>query len=355
MSAGVFQTFQPQYAAHRIATFPVVDKRPAVRGYPRIGLRASAELASKFVDATALGFMCGRRSRVTVLDIDTSDERLLADALSRHGPTPIIVRTASGKWHAWYRHSNERRRIRPWGDDLPIDLLGTGGFVIAPPSATHLGHYEFIQGSLDDLASLPSMRALGASLYNDAVTVVPDDALMAADAVTVDEPISVVPEGRRNNALFKHCMRQAHQCDNFDALVEQARVFNAGSCTPPLTDEEVIRTSHRAFYYTARGENRFGMTGSWLPTDTVYAVMADPYLCTLLTFLQATNRPNRTFLVADGFAKRLGWPRRKFTLARREAVRRGFIEMISKPSQGHPALYRFGAAIRRGKRARAKV
>jgi hypothetical protein len=33
MSAGIFQSFQPQYAAHRIATFPVVNKRPAVRGY----------------------------------------------------------------------------------------------------------------------------------------------------------------------------------------------------------------------------------------------------------------------------------------------------------------------------------
>ena len=55
MSAGVFQTSQPRYAAHRIATFPIgMNKRPAVRGYPRIGLRASAELASKFVDAPAL-------------------------------------------------------------------------------------------------------------------------------------------------------------------------------------------------------------------------------------------------------------------------------------------------------------
>jgi hypothetical protein len=345
MSAGVFQTSQPQYAAHRIATFPVVDKRPAVRGYPRIGLRASAELACKFAQAPALGFMCGSRSRVTVLDVDTADEHVLADALSRHGETPIVVRTASGKWHAWYRHNKERRRIRPWGDDLPIDLLGTGGFVIAPPSATQRGHYEFIQGSLDDLDSLPNVRALGASLYNDAVTVVPDD-LIGADAVTVEEPISVVPEGRRNNELFRYCMRQAHQCDNFDALVEQARVFNTGSCTPPLTDDEVIRTAHRAFYYTARGENRFGMTGSWLPTDTVHAVMADPYLCTLVRFLQAENRPNRTFWVADGLDKHLGWSRRKFNDARREAVRRGFIEMVSKPSQGHPALYRFGSALR---------
>jgi hypothetical protein len=96
MSAGVFQTFQPQYTAQRIATFPVVNKRPAVRGYARIGLRASGELA---------------------------------------------------------------RRKRPW-DPLPIDLLGTGGFAIGPPSATQRGCYEFIEGGLDDVARLPSMRGL---------------------------------------------------------------------------------------------------------------------------------------------------------------------------------------------------
>jgi hypothetical protein len=253
-ASGVFQKAQPQYAAHRIATFPIgMNKRPAVRGYPKIGLRASVILASKFADALALGFMCGRRSRVTVLDIDTFDERLLADALSRHGPTPIIVRTASGKWHAWYRHNNERRRIRPWGDDLPIDLLGTGGFVIAPPSATQRGCYEFIQGSLDDVASLPSMRGLGASLYNEAVTVVPDDALMAADPVAEHEPrLAVVSEGRRNDTLFRHCMRHAHHCDDRDTLIDMARTFNE-RCVPPLLDGEVIEIVDSARRYTARG------------------------------------------------------------------------------------------------------
>jgi Bifunctional DNA primase/polymerase, N-terminal/Primase C terminal 1 (PriCT-1) len=357
MSAGIFPTAQPLYAAHGIATFPVgVNKRPSVRGYPRIGLRASTELASKFADAPGLGFMCGERSRVTVLDIDTSDERLLADALSRHGPTPIIVRTASGKWHAWFQHNDERRRIRPWGHELRIDLLGTGGFVIAPPSTTERGRYEFVQGSLDDLASLPRMRGLEASVYSHRLTIVPDDFLVEADTVAEDDAIlPVVSEGRRNDTLFRHCMRQAHQCDNLDALVELARAFNTGSCTPPLTDDEVIRTSHRAFYYTANGENRFGSTGSWLPTDIVYAVMTDPHLCTLLNFLQATNRPNRTFWVADGLAERLGWSHRKFQAARREAVRRGFIEMISMPSRGNPAWYRFGPATRQAEKSESEV
>jgi Bifunctional DNA primase/polymerase, N-terminal/Primase C terminal 1 (PriCT-1) len=353
--AGVFRTFQPQYSAHRIATFPVdVNKRPAVQGYPRIGLRASRELTGKFADAPALGFMCGERSGVTVLDIDTSDERVLTDAFSRHGATPIIVRTASGKFHGWYRHSNERRRIRPWGDDLPIDLLGSGGFVIAPPSTTGRGSYEFIQGSLDEVRSLRSMHGLGPSLYNDAVTIVPDDVL-AKDAVAKAEPsIAVVSEGRRNNALFRHCMRHAHHCDDRDTMIDMARAFNE-RCVPPLSDGEVIETVDSARRYTARGENRFGTTGSWLPTETVRRMVANPHLCTLVTFLQAENRPNRTFLVADGLDKRLGWSRRKFQAARREAINQGFIEMVSKPSQGHPALYRFGPAIRRGREERAKV
>jgi hypothetical protein len=295
--------------------------------------------------------MCGERSRVTVLDIDTSDERVLADALNRHGPTPIIVRTASGKFHGWYRHNDERRRIRPWGDDLPIDLLGTGGFVIAPPSATQFGCYEFVQGSLDDLARLPRMRGLDASVYSHRPTIIPDDFLVEAETFAEDEAIPpVVSEGRRNDTLFKYCMRQARQCDNFDALVEQARVFNTGSCTPPLGDDEVIRTSRRAFYYTARGENRFGTTGSWLPTETVRSLAADPYLCTLVNFLQAEHRPNQPFWVADGLEKRLGWSRRKFQAARREAINQGFIEMISTYRQGHPALYRFGPAIRQAEK-----
>jgi primase-like protein len=117
-------------------------------------------------------------------------------------------------------------------------------------------------------------------------------------------------------------MRHAHHCDDRDTMIDMARTFNE-RCVPPLSDGEVIEIVDSARSYTARGENRFGMTGSWLPTDTVYAVTADPYLCTLVTFLQAENRPNRTFLVADGLAKRLGWPRRKFTLARREAALRG--------------------------------
>jgi hypothetical protein len=156
--ASAFALWQPAYAERGIATFPVRDNKvPAIRGYQKVGLRGSRELAHKFADAGAFGFMCGPRSRVTVLDVDTGNEQVLADALGRRGATPILVLTASGKWHAWYRHNGEGRCIRPW-PDLDIDILGARGFVVAPPSRMAHGRYQFAQGSLDDFDHLPVMR-----------------------------------------------------------------------------------------------------------------------------------------------------------------------------------------------------
>ena len=103
--------------------------------------------------------MAGPRNNVTVYDVDTRDERVVADALDRHGATPIIIKTASGKWHLLYRYNGERRRIRPW-DGLPIDLLGAGGFVVATPSLINGGRYEIVQGKFDDLDRLPVLHEL---------------------------------------------------------------------------------------------------------------------------------------------------------------------------------------------------
>jgi len=113
----VFRDWQAQYAAHGVATFPVRvgddGKTPAIRGWQRVGLPGSAKLGQQFADADAFGFCPGRGTGLTILDVDSNDECALADALDRHGPTPIIVRSGSGNYQAWYRWHGERRRIRP--------------------------------------------------------------------------------------------------------------------------------------------------------------------------------------------------------------------------------------------------
>jgi Bifunctional DNA primase/polymerase, N-terminal len=156
---GIFTKWQPHYADKQIATFPVgEDKKPQIRRWNQLGLSGSAKLAQRFTQANALGFQAGPRSQVTILDIDTHDDAILAEALRQHGKSPFIVRTGRG-YHAYYRHAGERRHVRPY-ENRPVDILG-GGYVVAPPSISTKGSYEIIEGTLDDLANLTDPRRAG--------------------------------------------------------------------------------------------------------------------------------------------------------------------------------------------------
>jgi hypothetical protein len=343
-----FPSWQPTYAAHRIATFPVKiiggDKKPAIKGYGRVGLRGSEPLAFKF-NVDAFAFMCGRRNRITVLDIDSTDERLLADGIAKHGRTPLVVRTASRKFHAYYQHNGERRHIRPWRG-VPIDLLG-GGLVVAPPSLTPAGRYEIIQGSLDDLDRLPVIYDLEDELYADWHQPTAPDAKPIAEP----EPSAkrIVPEGQRNNGLYRHLMREAHRCENLNALITRGRDFNA-CCSPPLPDEEIMRTAQSAWNYTINGLNRFGQFGAWLPLADVdlmvgsreclgSAVTQDALI--LLVYLRAHNSPNgrSTFMVANGLADIFHWTIKRLRKARHMLITQRYIRQCRAAVANTPARY----------------
>ncbi len=325
----VFRAWQPRYAAYRIATFPVrVDddgKVPAIRGWQRIGLPGSAKLA-KTKDADAFGFCPGSRSRLTILDVDTSNECVLTDALARHGSTPIIVRSSSGNYQAWYRWEGEKRLIRP-DPDKPIDILGSG-FVVAPPSRGIKSNYEFIEGDLDDLDRLPSLRNLPPGNKRETHSPTP----------TQKERIE---KGTRNDNLWRHLMRTAHYCDDFDALLDVAHTANA-DFLPPLPEDEVMKVAKSAWGYTERGENRFGRPGVFFEVEEANRLITwDQDLFVLLSFLRANNGPSSTFMVANGLTDRLGWTRKRLSAVRKRLVGT-HIKMVRPPSAVNgPALYRW--------------
>ncbi len=324
---GIFGRWQPEYAARGVPTFPVQiagkEKRPGVRNYMKIGSVASEKLVKQFADASAFGLACGRLTGLTILDVDCKDERVLADALARHGETPFVVRTGSENFQAWYRHNGEKRQVRPWGKELPIDQLGDG-YVVAPPSKGTRVSYEIVQGTLDDLPTLPFMR----------------NAWRAGQG----QP-RTAHEGERNKALWWHCMEQAHSCDVFDDLLDVAQTFNEDSCIPPLDDGEVVRTARSAWRYTEQGKNRVGRHGSWLTAESVESLVKDPYALALLAWLQARNGPDATFWVADGLNhSEFGWPRRKFQAARRKLVRAHWLAPLTKPKPGKPVEHQWGEA-----------
>jgi hypothetical protein len=324
----VFRDWQPQYAAHGIATFPVRigdHKVPAIKGWQQIGLRGSAKLAQTMADADAFGFCPGKRSGLTILDVDDSDQRTLAEALDGHGSTPLIVRSGSGKFHAWYRWNGEKRLIRPY-PDKPIDILGAG-FVVAPPSKGTRSNYEFIEGGLDDLIHLPSLRNPTPSTDRQ-----PQTARLSSGQIS---------QGARNNTLWEHCMREAHHCDDLDALVDVARTWNS-NLLPPLADDEVVKAAKSAWGYTQRGDNWFGRHGVFFGTEEVNRLItSDQDQFVLLAFLRANNGPNSKFMVANGLAQKLRWPVKRLRASRR-GLEGTYLKMVRRPSAANgPARYRW--------------
>lgn len=323
-----FADWQPRYAEHGIATFPVVisetDKRPAVKGYLRLGQDVSGQLAMKFADADALGFALGRRSRVSVLDVDTPDERVLADALGRHGDTPIIVRSGSGNFQAWYRHNEEGRKIRPFAK-LPIDVLGAG-YIVAPPSRSVRGQYEFITGGLDDLDSLPALAGL------------PRDIVVPAAGLAVARS----DEGRRNDDLWRYCMQQARGFSSLDDLLLKAWKRNE-ELMPPLADAEVRKIASSAWKYESEGRNFIGGGSSAILRHQVIDRLAagDPHAFALYAVLQRHHWDRDDFAVANGMAESLGWHVDRLRAARASLLKANLIRCIHEGGRGRkdPPLY----------------
>jgi hypothetical protein len=322
---GVFSQWQPVYADHKIATFPCgPNKTPAVRNYGRFGLRASSTLASRFPSAGALGFMCGGRSGITVLDVDSSDERVLADAIDRHGKTRIVVRTGSGHFQAWYRHAGERRLIRP-RRNVPIDILGAG-YVVAPPSRVEKGDYQFIEGCLDDLDSLPTLI--------DAPSTVPAD-------VSADWADMRKGDGR-NNALFRLLGRAAHNCDDFEQILDYARTQN-DQLGEPMPDAEVLKVAKSVWKMQCERRNWFGKPGVHLFSDEALPLIDnDPDLLRLLMFIKSQNRPGRPFMLTNSFHERWGWSEKRLARTRKRGLKSGYFRLISPAYSGHAAFYSWG-------------
>jgi hypothetical protein len=149
----------------------------------------------------------------------------------RFGDTSLVTRTPSGGCHLWYRYNDESSAdLTP---QIPVQVKAAGGVVVVPPSVRpngpHVGRpYEFIEGTLEDLARLPPMKS--ASVNRVAATA------------TNPPRLGAVKEGRRNDSLFRHLKNHAPYCDDWEALVDVGKTFGQHDCDPSMPDAEIIKT-----------------------------------------------------------------------------------------------------------------
>ena len=327
--SGVFSRWQPRYAEHGIATFPVGEaKKPSIRGWQKVGLKGSAELANKFGDTNALGYVTGRRSNITVLDIDSTDERIAEDAIRRHGQPAIVTRTASGKCHLLYRYNGERRRIRPW-PELPIDLLGDNGYALATPSKLATGSYEIIHGHFDDLASLTLLADLNLP-YTASLPIAPAPAKFSA----------MRAGDGRNNELWERCMRTGEGRD-LSGMLEIARDANQ-SFKEPLMDAEVVKIATSAWQHDTAGLNFFTRPRVMLNHDIVDALTAENSdAVALLVVLERYHGGNSRFVLANEMAVKMSWGRFRWRAARDALIASGQIKCVHPGGRGpnDPPIY----------------
>ena len=241
--------------------------------------------------------------------------------LDRHGKSGVVVRSGSGNFQAWYKHNNERRRIRP-DRNVPIDILGAG-LVVAPPSQGAKGSYEFISGSLDDLDRLPVMANVPVEAW--------DNSRLVAE----------VKQGQRNNKLFTVCLEHARHCDDFDSLLDVAVTYNR-DFLPPLEDDEVMRTATSAWKYETEGRNYIGGMRAVFSTADVLPLMPDPYVTALVVWAKASFKPDYHFWLADGLAEKFGWSVYDLRHARRRAVQMRIFRLIRRAGFKRPAIYGWG-------------
>jgi hypothetical protein len=325
-SEGVFRQWQPRYAEYGIATFPVEitadKKKPAISHYDKVGLAGSAKLATatRFAGYDGIGFLCGRRNGITVIDMDDSDLKILEEGERLFGKSPLVWQTGGGRFAAAYKFNGEPRRIRPI-PELPIDVLGSG-FVVAPPSKGSKQRYQIIKGTLDDLRRLPRAEIPPA----------------ARKASPLDSPAI----GNRNISLFKYLLRAAPSCDDSDALLDVARTLNM-EFIEPLPDIEVVKTANSAWMYQISGRNWVGMKArASTDREEILALSSDPGALALLMLLRVSHPMPADRFAIDQIktAALLGWSRGMLRDKIEVLIKRGHLRRVHYGTGKHdPHLY----------------
>jgi hypothetical protein len=209
------QDFLQLYKRLGLSIIPVSKDRVSLIDWREFQQRQPTheELESWFGGAERpnVAVVCGRVSGgLVILDFEREDDFTTFFKNEELLKQTLVVRTPHGGIHVWLREAGEvpRRSIRI-SEDPPLDLLGEGGYAVAPPSIIDharckkgkcrlegLGQYHVISSSLEILtikgiyqAVLQRAKSLGWRLK---------------EKPQVDEILQGVPEGMRNESAFHY-------------------------------------------------------------------------------------------------------------------------------------------------------
>jgi hypothetical protein len=246
-----------RYAQRGWSVFPCADKRPLTRqGFKDASVNPDRITSwwSRWPDAT-IGVVCGEH--LTVLDVDShTGMRELRSLANQHDlklSSVPQVRTPRGR-HYWFAGNGLPRRLRLLPD---IDLLGHGGYVIAPPAPDR----AWTRRPLGPLPEMPPT-------FHDRLVE------LTSRAWTGDHALGGgIMEGMRNSTMTKMAGAMRRQGMSEPAILAALQIENAARCAPPLPDAEVVTIIRSIMRYPQEAR-------SWVapPTVTSGAKLLHHYL-----------------------------------------------------------------------------
>lgn len=159
---------------------------------------------------------------ILVIDLDVKGEedgtKSFLDWLADNGsmPNTAVVRTRSGGQHHYYRVNGKfpnKIRLLPG-----IDIRSDGGYVVAPPS----DGYQWVNEN--------SIAEADQTVYNF---------LSGRSTPKYFTLPKAIPEGARNDTLFKYAASLQAKGLPDDAILEEVHKANYEKCVPALPDNDV--------------------------------------------------------------------------------------------------------------------
>jgi putative DNA primase/helicase len=196
-----------------------------------------------------LGIATGAASGLLVIDVDPrhGGDVALDDLLAVHGPLPETVEalTGGGGRHIYFKDGSGTVRNSAGKLGPGLDVRGTGGYVVCPPS-DHISGRRYAWELSSDPGEVPVAEAPPWLLA----------LLQEAPPVASATQDGRIGQGKRNDTLARlaGAMRRRGMSESaiLAALVEENRT----RCDPPLSDSEVAGIAKSIGRYTPAGGGR---------------------------------------------------------------------------------------------------
>jgi len=152
-------------------------------------------------------------------------------------PKTWLVTTGSGGQHYWYKTDTSIRNTTRLDGLSGLDIRGTGGYVIAPPSMHRSGH-----------------RYETSEVWNGPVTLAPKWLIDLCSRPQVLQTAGnntnmPIPEGQRNDTLTRDAGAMRRRGLSEQAIAAALLIENRERCQPPLPEDEVYQIAKSVSRY----------------------------------------------------------------------------------------------------------